>query len=159
MAHRRVRRAFGRPSSLAQRACGKAVLFFWMSPGTLGRVSLVLGLTLISTLPLPPRHQGLLHRLNKVYRFVCGGGQHWNRPPTAHNMVCHYRLIGVHGNMLDRDLLLASSSMLVESLRQHGKRPRGLIGERQTSGTCPEMLCTIKPTETIQFHLRLLERQ
>jgi hypothetical protein len=50
---------------------------------------------------------------------------------AANNMVCDHCLIGIHGYMLHRDLLLPTTSMLIQSLGQQRYRSRGFVSELQ----------------------------
>ena len=43
------------------------------------------------------------------------------------DVFCNYRLVGINGDVLDGDLLLASASVVVEPFRQHHDGPGRLI--------------------------------
>ena len=49
----------------------------------------------------------------------------------ANNLVSDHGLIGIHGHMLHRDLLLPTTSMLIQSLGQQRHRSRGFVSELQ----------------------------
>jgi hypothetical protein len=59
--------------------------------------------------------------------------------PAVHNLIRYHRLIGVHRDMLHRDLLLATPPILIQSLNQHYNCRGSLLRERQKFRTCFEM--------------------
>jgi hypothetical protein len=78
-------------------------------------------------------------RLQAVHGLLNAARQQGGLLPP-YNLICDHRLIGIHGHMLHRDVLLPATSMVIQALAEKCYRPGGFIGELQIFCMCLEII-------------------